>query len=385
MGLTGQNTQRTKQFNRSLVLKTMLRNGPISRHQIAELTNLTRGTITYITSELLEEGLIQEQGSLPVEKQGAGRKSVALTLRDEAAWVIGMHIGMKEISIGLVSLNGKVKDVVRTTPSKEYTVGAYLHFIVEELKTFISRHSGNVITGLGIGVNGPVDIKKGTVLGNDEEGWPEIPLYDYLQNHFTFPVYVDRDVSSMTLAEKLFGESKHFDQFMFLYVGRTLGSGLVLNDTHFRSGKSGGGEFAHMTYQPGGRPCWCGNKGCINEYASLQALAEERKSESIEELTHSILKGNAESITALQAAGEKISVPLSSFINIIHVQRVVIGGPLERYNKVLADMISRQVNNQAYVASLQKIDFQASSLGEHIEVIGAGSLALLNGIYQYKS
>ncbi|MGI8317034.1 ROK family transcriptional regulator [Halobacillus mangrovi] len=382
MGLKGQNTTRTKQFNRSLVLQTLLRNGSISRHQIAQMTNLTRGTITYITSELLEEGLIQEQGNLPSEKPGAGRRSVGLTLKEDAVWVIGMHIGMKEVSIGLVNLNGKVKEVYKTSPSEEFTVKAYLDFLLKELTEYIKKHNSYEVSGIGIGVIGAVDIHRGIVLGNEQEGWPEIPIVSYLSEHLQLPVFTDNDVSSMTLAEKMFGQSKHNSDFMCLYIGRSLGAGLVLNDELYRSGISGGGEFGHMTYMPEGKECWCGNLGCINEYASLEVLAKQLGFPTTHNLLNQIDLKDKKILEAVEDMGEKISVVLTSFINMVHVEKVVVSGSAAHPDLPFVKQLSKHINERSFLARMQQVEVVGSQIGEDIEIIGAGGLALLNGVFK---
>src|SRR5699024_8554018 len=101
MSLIGQNTMRTKKFNKKIVLEIIRKYQPISRHEIAEKAKLTRGTISNISSELIEEGLIKTQGNLNEEQVKVGRKSIALEINENVIHVIGIHISMKRIQIGL--------------------------------------------------------------------------------------------------------------------------------------------------------------------------------------------------------------------------------------------------------------------------------------------
>ncbi|MTH54277.1 ROK family protein [Bacillus mangrovi] len=377
----GQNTSRTKRMNKSLVLQTLLRYGPIPRQRIAEMTHLTRATITYITSQLIEEGVVQETGALITEKNSAGRRSVGLDLKSDAVWVIGIHISMFELKIGLVNLKGEVEDLYEKKAEPCFNQDEYVHFIITEINEYLSAHSHRNPSGIGISSTGIVDYMAGRIFGNEETGWPDIDLLSNLRKEFDLPVFLDNYVSSMALSEKMFGLSRTMMDFMYIYIGQGVGGGLILNDDLYRSGVTGAGEFGHMTYMPGGRKCWCGNEGCLEQYVSELILLEELGAGSIEEVIGRVHEGDNGAVKVLEEAGEKISIVLSSLVNMIHVQKIVVGGMLADQNLPIVEKISEGVNNKSFLAKKQPIEVAHSIFGRDIEVAGAGALALWNEFY----
>ncbi|OLO26582.1 hypothetical protein BTA37_27690 [Priestia megaterium] len=380
--LKGQNTTRTKQLNQSLVLKLLLQNGPMSRQQISEITDLTPATITYISAELIEQGLVMEKGDLQNTKPRAGRKSVALDLNGDSYWVLGINTSMEKLKMGLVNLKGMITDVQSIPVPSKFNTEEFLSFLAKQIKMYLQAHPEVKVSGVGIGALGAVDLEKGKLLGNDRLGWPDVDLISYLQKEITVPIFLDNNVSAMTLAEKMFGNSKQFTDFMCIYLGHRIGAGLVLKNELYRNGRTGAGEFGHMTYMPEGRTCWCGNKGCLNQYASEEAILNELQATNVDEVLQRAVDGEVQTINTLEKAAECISIVLSSFINMVNLKKVVLCGTLSSFLLPVADIIRKEVNQRPYLARIDHIEIESSKLGDNIEVIGAGGLALWYGLYQ---
>ncbi|WP_162595931.1 ROK family transcriptional regulator [Bacillus sp. CGMCC 1.16541] len=381
MVLKGQNTTRTKQLNQSLVMRVLLQHGPLSRQKIAEMTELTPATITYITAELIQEGFIMERGDVQESKKRAGRKSIALDLQENSYWVLGVHISMESLQLGLVNLKGTTRHLQTITVPASFNQEQYVEFVASELIQYIESQDVNV-QSIGIGALGVVDIENGQLIGNDRLGWPDVPLLAYLKKKINLPIFLDNNVSAMALAEKMFGHGRNVADFMCLYVGYRIGASLVLNGELHRSGLTGAGEFGHMTYLPDGKPCWCGNSGCLNQYASEQAIVEELQQNDIQSILQQVRDREPKTIRVIDKAAERIGVVLASFVNMIHVQKVVICGTLSHKEFSVTPTIEREVNERSFLARKEAIDVVPSELGEHVEIIGAGGLALWYGLYQ---
>lgn len=384
MVLKGQNTTRTKKLNQSLVLKLLLQNGPISRQQIAEITHLTPATITYLTAELIERGLIVEKGDLQTKSPRAGRKSVALDLNGDSYWVLGIHTSMERLKMGLVNLKGRITDLQTIPVPSKFNEEEFLAFTADRIKSYLHDHSEMVIEGVGIGALGVVDIENGKLLGNRRLGWPDVELVSYLQREISLPIYLDNNVSAMTLAEKMFGNGKQLSDFMCIYLGHRIGAGMILKNELYRSGLTGGGELGHMTYIHQGKPCWCGNKGCLNQYASEQAILEELQVSTADEVLRKAVDRDEATLEVIEKASEQIAVVLSSFINMLHLKKVVLCGTLSNPILPVKDIINKEVNQRSFLARTDAIEVESSKLGENIEVIGAGGLALWYGLYNKK-
>src|SRR5687767_12019600 len=132
-----------------------------------------------------------------------------------------------------------------------------------------------VIGGIGIGVPGVLDLEKGETLflPNLPGTWPHVPLADTITKLTDLPTVLLNDVRSITNGEWRFGAGRGVDTIAVFAVGTGIGGGLVINrQLHLGIGGTGG-ELGHMTIDYSGPVCGCGNKGCLEAFASGPAIA----------------------------------------------------------------------------------------------------------------
>ncbi|MDQ1913442.1 ROK family transcriptional regulator [Paenibacillus sp. GD4] len=374
MKRVGHNTARTKQMNRSLVLQTLFRHSLISRQEIAELTKLTPATITNITRELMNDNLITEAGSLSAS--GTGRRRIGMELNADAYWVLGVHISLRRLEIGSVNLKGEVEDP-EVHELSSLNTEEFLRLLQELLERYISNRPGRIFRAIGAGIFGFVSFRTG-VVNWIHSGWTHIPLAAWLEERFGLPAYVDNNVRAMALGEKMFGDSKDISDFMSVFIGTGIGSGLVINDTIFRSGYMETGEFGfgHMTYIPDGIPCWCGNRGCLERYASESSILETLGLSKMDELLSKYREQDPKAVALLHETGRIIGKVLVSFLNMLHVKRIVIGGRLASKELPLLKEIREIVRERSVTMRYSQIEITASTLGREIGMISAAALAM---------
>ncbi|WP_191566087.1 ROK family transcriptional regulator [Metabacillus idriensis] len=382
MGLIGQNTSRTKKTNRSLVLQAIVRFGPTSRQKIAAFTQLTPATITNITSELINDGLVKELGDVEEKEKRAGRRFKALDLNGDSVHVIGVHIRSDKVELGIVNFKGHVIDLDMFKYSNEMNQQAFLALLIKELTLFIKRNEIYTITAIGIGTVGLVNFEQGKIINVQQIGWKEVNIVSSLSNEFSIPVFVDHNVRGMTLAEKMYGSCKEISDFLCIYIGQGIGAGLYLQEKLYRSDQTGALEFGHMTYEPGGIPCWCGNSGCIERYASEQAILSKLDMLSIEQVMENAENQDEIAIQTVKTAGSQIGVVLTSFSNMFHVQKIIIGGKLATEDLPLIQKIRDHVNTHSFLAKQRNIGIEGSVLKDQIGIVGAASIAILFGVIQ---
>ncbi|MFB5662533.1 ROK family protein [Alteribacillus sp. HJP-4] len=379
--LVGQNTSRTKQINKSLVLQMIMKYQPISRQEIAEKTKLTRATITNITSTLIQEDYIRILGDMEEGKARAGRRSVALEINGNSTHVLGVHISLSDIEIGLINLNGNVVKEETIRLPKKMTAETFLRMLTSEMEAFVNNLHGITVHSIGIGALGLIDFHSGKLLNADHLGLKNIDVTAHIEKHFQIPVFLDNNVRAMTLAEKIFGKGTLHTDFIHIFIGQGIGAGFVIEEKLFRGGITGAGEFGHMTYIPGGEPCWCGNFGCLERYASEAAVLDKLQI-SFEELQISLQHKDEQTLQALVAAGEQIGTVLTSVMNMLHVPKVIISGRLAQSDFPVLPTIEKIVNERSFLARQQRVAVESSGLASHIGLIGAASLAFLYGFLQ---
>lgn len=374
--LIGQNTTRAKQFNKKIILEIIRKYQPIPRHEIAEKTKLTRGTISNISSELIEEGLISVSGNLDEEQARAGRRSVALEINKNAIHVIGIHISMKRIQIGLVNLTGEIVSKTYVDIHEDASTSSFNDLLIATIRQFINSVGNIKISSIGVGTSGFLNINKEVILKSNNLGIIDYPIVNEVQSAFGIPVYLENNVKAMALAEKMFGAGKVNSNFMTIYLGEGIGSGIVINNSLFQGDSIGTGEFGHVTYLPDGIPCWCGNNGCIERYASETVLLQKLEIPTVNELIKKIKGNNKDAVRELEKAGEKIGITLASLLNIIHFPVVIFSGKLANEKLPLLDAVKRIVNSRSPKIVNESVQIQQSLLGEDIGLLGSASLFL---------
>lgn len=381
MSFIGQNTLRTKQLNRTLVFQTLLRLEAPTRQEIASFTKLTPATITNIVSELIEEDYVVELGNGVSEQKRAGRKTVVLGLNENSKRVAGVHIRSDRVELGIVTLRGKVLNSTSFLIPSKMKQEEFLQLLKTNLKSFLDKNKTIPVACIGVGSVGLVDYQNGRILEAEHLGWGNVELVAELEEYFRLPVYLDHNVRGMTLAEKMFGSCKNQSDFLCVYIGQGIGAGLFLKDQLYRSELTGAGEIGHMTYQPEGVECWCGNKGCLERYSSEEAIMNELKLDSTLKIVEACQNGETDAINALRLAGKRIAIVLTSFINMFHVQKIVIGGELAHNDLPLLNEIREEANSRSFLAKKRKVQIENTALGDKQGVIGAASVALLDGVF----
>jgi N-acetylglucosamine repressor len=384
MTLIGHNIARTKLTNKRTVLQCLLRYGSISRQQIAVITDLTPATISNLTSELIEEGLVMEMGILLPAKRRVGRKSIALALNPNACCTLGVHMSANEVQIGQVNLYGIARTIRRNELPLQLEQGQFIDRLLADIDACVTEASDKVVTAIGIGLVGLVDFDKGVYLSREHLGWKDVPLESLLRERHRIPVYVDNNVRTMALAEKMFGAGRKLTDFLFIYIGQGIGSGLVIGDRLYRGGQSGAGEFGHMTYMPDGPECWCGNWGCLEKYASHAAIIKELGANGTADLLLRLDQGDRLAEEAVSNAGRKIGTVLASYINMFYVPNIVVGGVLSKETYPLLGEIRRELMNRSYLAKREHVQITASELGDGIGLAGAAALAQWNEIFEIR-
>ncbi len=378
----GQNSIRNKRVNRALVLDMLLRGGPLPRRELATLTRLTPATITKITAELIAEGWVREIGVWKGRAVKVGRKFIALDLVPEAVIVGAVHIRSDSLETGLVDLKGKLLAKRRSALPDHLDGGALIELAAEELKQALAESKVSRMAAIGVGSVGLVDFADGMVIGAPQHpAWRGLQVSREFVQRFSLPTFVENNVRAMALAERMFGRLGNETNSMCVYIGKGIGSGLIIRDQIYQGGLAGG-EFGHMTYLPHGLPCWCGNEGCLEQYAAEPALLRELGIRSVDRLLALAAQGDREVLELLRIAGERIGTVLASFINMFYVPHIVIAGTLASDDLPLVREVQDVVNRQSFLARRRPVKVSASALGEDIGLLGAASLALWRQVFQ---
>ncbi len=248
------------------------------------------------------------------------------------------------------------------------------------------------VGGIGIGVPGVIDLKKGTTLflPNLPGTWPNVPLADTISSQTGLPVSLLNDVRSITYGEWMFGAGRGVETMVCFAIGTGVGGGLIINNQlHLGMGGTAG-ELGHMTIDFNGPQCGCGNYGCLEAFASGPAIAAQGAKAVMQGLTTIIgdlveqdlnkitpeviaraaMQGDRIAQRIFEDAGKYLGVAIANVLITVTPQRVVIGGGVAKAGDLLLDPIRRTVNERVFVMPKEQVEIVPAELGTNAGVIG---------------
>jgi glucokinase-like ROK family protein len=355
-----------RQINLAIILDQLRENAPLSRAALAETTGLNKTTVSSLVGELIERQLVREIG---LESAGIGRPSVQLTLNPEAGFVVSAELGVDYISVISTDFSPHINYKVKKTINPNQDQHEIIEQVLVLLKHTISENASarGSLLGVAAGVPGLVDYSTGTVLFAPNLHWQNAELGKILQQEFNAPIFVDNEANLAALGEYYFGAARGYEEVLYISAGVGIGGGIIINGSVMR-GKTGyAGEFGHMTMDPEGEVCGCGNRGCWETQASLRALFKyirdniaAGKKSSLQEL----LWGNLNSLSiekvveaarhddrlakeAFNKIGCNLGVGIASLVNALNPELVVLGGPISLAWEFLRSAIDQELHTRA--------------------------------------
>jgi glucokinase-like ROK family protein len=384
-----------RESNLSAILRLLHSDSQLSRAQLAKLTYLNKSTVSSLTEELLDRGLIREAG---LDNSGAGRPAILLEVNPQAGHIIGLQVDVGFILVLLTDFAGDIiwRSMQETDPlgRQEETLAQALDLVDEAIA--INQSHGKRLFGLGLTLPGMVDVEKACLVFSPNLQWRNVPMGPVFQDHTGLPFFVENDANAAALGEHYFGIARRVQNFVFIVAGVGVGGGLFLNGSLYRGAGGLAGEIGHSSFSGTlSRPCRCGSHGCWensgNEDAlkhRVQALLNVGRNSIIPRLmakrgtalTPSLIieaadAGDAVALKALAETGEALGVGISNLANIFNPESIVLGGTLSKAGNYLLPAIERAVERYALAEARQQTQIALSAFGT--EAIVMGSVALV--------
>ena len=327
--------------SRSVALQVLI-NGPISRSDIARKLDLSAGSLTRLSTPLIESGLLVE-----VEEKTdgrAGRPSRPLDIVPESQHFIGMKLTADEVLGVLTDLRANIltsRSVGLSTRDPQSVVA-----VIAELAAELAQ-SVSSVTALGVGL-GALVTDHSTVRSAPFLGWSDVPLGSLLETATGLPTVIENDVVAFTESEHWFGAGRGLDSFAVLTLGAGIGYGLVVHDDIVLDDDSGIGLVGHWPLDPFGPLCPAGHRGCARSVltqsavSSAMSLALDR-AVTYDEALDLAMSGEPAARRVVDDAGRGLGRMIAAIANLTAPQRIVLGGEGVRLVDVAADAIAEGI------------------------------------------
>lgn len=330
----GTTQQSSAPYNRRIVLDVIRRQGSLSRKEIVDTVSLSPQTVANITSDLESIGLIVAR-RLKVEKS-RGQPPIVFELNPNGGSSIGISLEPGRVSAALANLVGEVikkQEVEVDTRDKRET----LSVMVSIIRDLVARASSTErLWGVGIALPGPFSVTDMSFVGPTAlEGWTDLSVLDELHRITGLHVFYSVDSVAGALGESLFGVAKNLNNFFYMHFGVGLGGTLVTNRSAYKGANGNATEIGHIPIVPDGKPCYCGNRGCLERYLSLQSLSESLGRADVKDGGKEVLAGlladqDAQLMDWCHEAAGHLRNAIRMIENLLDPETIVIGGSAPR-------------------------------------------------------
>ena len=366
------------------ILRLLIASHGMSRTAIAENMKLSKAAISPLVKEMLNAGLLEE--SIP-ESSGQGRPSVLLKMRADSAYFLGASLLGEQVILVLIDMHGLVlastQMALNLDPQQlSVALAAAIPDLIAE-----KGISADQLIGLGVTLSGFVDENQSVCVQSALLGWKNVPLAEMLKQQTGLDVSLENDAKALAVSEKIFGVAKKTRNFTLISHGDGIGSAHFFQGQLHRGAHGGAGEIAHCTIEPGGRPCRCGKRGCLDTLASLTAIRESVRdkaleAQSIAELEALAVKGNSEAIAILHQAGHALGLSIANIIQMNDPELIVIAHQPQSFDGLLKTVVMQSIDRHVLPSIMGKTPISNIVISEQSWARAAASVAAYRFIIQ---
>jgi len=316
---------------------------------------------------------------------------------NEKQVVIGIDLGGTKIYTAVVDEQGKILASSRKRTKAEQGPSPVIDRIVEGVEESVAAAGlpAEQIKGVGVGSPGPLDLKTGTILQTPNLGWKNVPLRDLLQKKLQLPVTVDNDGNVGVLGEFAYGAGHGAQHMIGLFIGTGIGGGVIVDGKLLHGFNENAGELGHMILDPNGPRCGCGNKGCLEAFASRLSIEREIKVAALhgvetfvlddikenerlrsKKLAEAYAAGDPAVKQAVNRSAEYVGYGTASLLNIFNPEVVVLGGGVvEAIGEDYVEQVRKIALQNVFKVARRNVRIVAALLKDDSAVLGAARLA----------
>lgn len=372
--------------NREMLLKRLYLHGSLSRLDLSESTGLSAGTVTNIVSDLLEQGILLEQGSL--ESEG-GRPRVLLSFNPRFRFLLGVDLGETHLQMELFDFTLQRLHSMRL-PVTANQPEDYIALILRAWETIrtVSNVQAAQVLGMGIGVPGVVEHDGKVAISAPLWNWESVPFAEMLRARLEIPFYIDNGAKALSLAEAWLGAGRGAENLAVLLIGTGVGAGIITQNVLYRGATNSAGEWGHTKVTRNGRLCRCGGRGCLETYIGAPGILQTwqeiaalpafpNQIEGIQALKTALQNHDPAAQNALHETAAMLGLGLGNLINLFNPERVILGGWVAlALGDALQTSLRPHLEQNTLPPSRKKLEIRQCLLGEDAICTGAACLVL---------
>jgi predicted NBD/HSP70 family sugar kinase len=376
------------------IIKQIYFSGMLSCSELSWRVKKSLPLTTKLVNELIDEGFVVETGYAP---STGGRRPIMYALKPDVLYIVSVALDQFVARITIMDLQNSFIYSIEKFELPLPKNSQALSILTEKIEKVI-RESGlpkDKIAGIGIGMPGFVDFKKG--INYSFLKAPGASITEYMTEKLGLPVFIDNDSSLIALAEFRFGAAKGKKNAMVINIGWGIGLGMVLNGELFRGHNGFAGEFSHIPLFNNGKLCSCGKSGCLETETSLLVIIEkarqgllngkvsvlntpelEHYEDASKAITSAVHEGDRFAIDLFSEAGYNIGRGVAILIHIINPELIILSGRGSSAGRIWQAPIQQALNETCIPRLAASTTIETSTLGYEAELIGAAALVMDN-------
>jgi len=308
--------------------------------------------------------------------------------------VIGVDLGGTNLRTAILSPDGNIldrhKEATHAADGWENVVARLIENIKRHHKSAIQQ--GFDVVAVGVGAPGVIQADKGIVVKSPNfPDWNNLPLKDQLEKTLGIPVFLENDANAAALGEQWRGAGQGIRSMILLTLGTGVGGGIILDNKIWHGADGMAGEIGHMTLIPDGRPCTCGNIGCLEMYSSARGIVQsfrealgettggvpdQLRQISSEQVYEAAGAGNEIALQVMKDMGRMLGIGIASLINIFNPERIVVGGGVKDAWPLFIGATREEIMKRAFAVPAKRTEIVPSQLGDDAGMVGAAAVAL---------
>ena len=310
-------------------------------------------------------------------------------------FTLGIDLGGTNTKMGIVDATGQLLEQ-RSYPTNSHKGpdGVLAEMAANGLK--LISETGRTVKTVGIGSPGPINGKLGIVYeAPNLGGWVNVEVTKILQQHMQLPVTLSNDANAAAYGEWWAGAGTEIDTMILLTLGTGVGGGIVINDELYSGIDDTAGELGHVIINFDGPLCGCGNRGCIEAYASATAILRDVRAAiaageptslklpegddpdfGTKQVYDAALAGDALSIRIFERMGFTLGITCATLINSLNPEMIAFGGAMSNAWELFQPIMVDTIKKNAFEAPANRCRIERARLGNDAGIIGAAGLAM---------
>jgi predicted NBD/HSP70 family sugar kinase len=380
----------SREINRRIALNLIREHQPISRADLARRMEVTRGVVSVLVQELIDQGLIYEGATGDTAR---GRKPTFLHIRTRDRLAVAVDVRFSKTYLMLCDFSGR--QLALEIYDTVFAIPAFIKDLASRIRRMLKTHGAkDNCEGIGVVVPGMVDYRTGRVLNAPTLGWREVDIRDGLAAATALPVQVENSGRACSLAHLWLerGEKAATQSFVYVSVSDGVGLGVVSNGELIRGRDHIAGEFGHMPISLDGPHCMCGRTGCWEAYISNLATLARYFGRNLSKLNPNSLReagqssftvldliararnGDAKAIVAIQTTARFLGLGLATIINVINPDTIYLAGEITTAWDLIESIVREALTERVLTEAAARTPLYVTSAQEHPRLRGAAAL-----------